>query len=311
MIRIRRFGLMSLVLLGMAGSAWIATDAHAGDKDKGAKNAPKPANPPPKTKDPVRLTPEGLHMGMQVAEVIAFYNAVLDQDYVEIYKRTSIGPKMKEVDAALAEQKQALVNSEVVFGTLPTGIDNSPLKGEYNYKNNETMMSLTRQGVTRYFFFWNKRLWKFYDATPLKKEGDPGAPGYMGATYKDAIGILTKRFGVPGRVLPEDPAHGRNATEVEWADDTIHVRALDRSSENIVGLVFQERSSAQKLAAFKAQQPTDEGGIDPAIAAITKPGNAIDTNSTAADAYTGKAHATPAALPTSSAAAGPPPGKKK
>ena len=91
-------------------------------------------------------------MGMLVGQVVEFYNAVLDQDYVEIYKRTSIGPKMKEVDAALAEQKQALVNSTVTFGNLPTGIDNSPLKGEYNYKNNETMMSLTRQGVTRYFF---------------------------------------------------------------------------------------------------------------------------------------------------------------
>ena len=69
------------------------------------------------------------------------------------YKRTLVGPKLKEVDAALAEQKQAFRRSEVAFGTFPTGIDNSPLKGEYSYKNNETMMSLTRHGMTRYFFF--------------------------------------------------------------------------------------------------------------------------------------------------------------
>ena len=68
----------------------------------------------------------------------------------------------------------------------------------------------------------------------------------MGATYKDAIGILTKRFGVPGRVLAEDPAHGRNATEVEWADDTVHVRAIDRSSENIAGLVFKDAQAPRE-----------------------------------------------------------------
>ena len=53
-----------------------------------------------------------------------------------------IGPKMKEVDAALAEQKLAFPRSEVDFGNLPTGVDNTPLKGEYSYKNNESMMSL-------------------------------------------------------------------------------------------------------------------------------------------------------------------------
>jgi hypothetical protein len=249
-------------------------------------------------------------MGMTVNEVIDFYNKVLDQDYVEIYKRTPIGPKMKEVDAALADQKQAFVRSEVVFGNLPTGIDNSPLKGEYTYKNNETMMSLTRQGVTRYFFFWNKRAWKFYDATPLKKEGDPGAPTYLGASYKDAVGILTKRFGVAGRVLAEDPAHGRNATEVDWADTTVQVRAIDRSSENIVGLVFQERTTADRMVAIRAGQKGDEGGIDPTITAITKPGGAVDPNASAADAYTGKAHSTPPAMPPPSSS-GNPPNKKK
>src|SRR5439155_17713494 len=111
-----------------------------------------------------------------------------------------------------------------------------------------TMMSLTRQGVTRYFFFVNKRLWKIYDALPLKKEGD------MGASYKDAIATLTKRFAIAGRVLAEDPAHGRNTTEVDWSDANTHVRAIDRSDENIVGVVFQDRATGDRLAAFKPGQ---------------------------------------------------------
>ena len=309
MTRIRRFSLISLVLIGMAGSAWIATDASAGDK--GA-----PAKPAPTAKEAIQLTPEGLNWGLAQNQVSEFYNKVLDQDYNPIRKRTSIGPRLNDLEAALKEEQLAFPRSEVVFGNLPVGTDNSPLKGEYNYKNNESMWSLTRKGVTRYFFFWNKRIWKVYDAIPLKAKevadaGKPGeeadAPG-LGATYKEAIQTLTSRYGVPGRVLPEDPAKGRNATEVDWVDAKTHVRAIDRSGEKILGLVFEERSTADRMVAIRAQNKGDQGGIDPQIAAITKPGQAVDPNASAADAYTGKAHATAPAVPPPAASA---PGKKK
>jgi hypothetical protein len=173
MIRFRSLGLISLVAVGLMGAASSdVTDAYA------AGAAAKGPKPPPVVKEPIRLTPEGLHFGMASNEVVDFYNKVLDQDYVAIYKVTPVGPKMKQVDAALAEQKSAFPRSEVPFGTLPTGIDNTPLRGEYNYNNNEMMMSMTRQGITRYFFFSSKRLWKIYDAIPLKAESE------LGATYR-------------------------------------------------------------------------------------------------------------------------------
>ncbi len=300
MTRFRSFGLISLVAAGLMGPAWGIGGAEAAGP---AKAAPASKVAPPATvKEKISITPEGLRLGMMSNEVIDFYGKVLDQDYVPIYKATQIGPKMKEVDAALAEQKLAFAHSEIVFGNLPTGVDNTPLKGEYNYKNNETMMSISRQGVTRYFFFAGKRLWKIYDAMPLKKDGD------LGASYKEAVAVLTKRFGVPGRVLSEDPAHGRNMTEVDWADAYIHVRAIDRSDENIVGLVFQDRATGERMAAFRAGQKDQGGGIDPTIAAVTKSGPAVDPNASAADSYTGKTHSTPPAVGPAPSAA--PPKKK-
>jgi len=280
MNRFRSLGLISLVAMGLMGAAASGvSDAYA------AGAAAKGPKPPPVVKEPIRLTPEGLHFGMASNEVVDFYNKVLDQDYVAIYKVTPVGPKMKQVDAALADQKSAFPRSEVVFGNLPTGIDNTPLRGEYSYNNNETMMSLTRQGVTRYFFFSSKRLWKIYDAVPLKAESE------LGATYKDAIAALTKRFNVAGRVLAEDSAAGRNTTEVDWADNSTHVRAIDRSSENILGLVYEEKGTAERMAAYRASHKDNQGAIDPSIAAATSAGNANDPNASAADAYTGKAHA--------------------
>jgi hypothetical protein len=99
------------------------------------------------------------------------------------------------------------------------------------------------------------------------------------------------------------------ATEVDWVDAKTHVRAIDRSGEKILALVFEEKSTADKMAAIKAQNKGDDNSIDPGIAAITKPGGAIDPNASAADAYTGKAHSTPPAVPPPAASA--PPGKKK
>jgi hypothetical protein len=290
MTKVRRFGLISLVLMGMAGSAWIATEASAGGKPPAVKAAPS-------AKGNIQLTPEGLNWGLTTAQVAEFYNKVLDQDYNPLRMRTQIGPRMNDLEAALKEEQLAFPRSEVVFGTLPVGTDNSPLKGEYNYKNNETMWSLARKGVTRYFFFWNKRLWKIYDVMPMKAKetvdagkSDEGEIPSLGATYKESIQTLTSRYGVPGRVLPEDPANGRMATEVDWIDAKTHVRAIDRSGEKILALVFEEKTTAEKMAAIKAQNKGDDNAIDPGIAAITKPGGPIDSNANAADAYTGKAH---------------------
>ena len=125
---------------------------------------------------------------MMQNDVIDFYNKVLDQDYVPIFKVTPRRPEDERRRCRARRQKLAFPRSEVAFGDIPTGIDNTPLKGEYNYKNNETMMSLTRQGMTRYFFFINKRLWKIYDEIPLQKESE------LGATYKDAIARAHQAF---------------------------------------------------------------------------------------------------------------------
>jgi len=294
MIRFRSLGFVSLVGLSSLSLSLfgVGSDVYA------AK--PASVKPAPTVRETIRLTPEGLHFGMTTTELLDFYSRVLDQDYVPVYKRTPIGVKMKEVDAALADEKAAIARSEVGFGAIPTGIDNTPLKGEYSYNNKESMLSLLRQGVTRYFFFQNKRLWKVYDAVPLREGSD------LGATYAKAVAALNKRFAVGGRALAQDYEHGRSFAESDWVDTTTHVRAIDRSYENVLGLVYEERVTADRLAAFRATQKNQDGTIDPQIAAFTSGGPVSDPNAGAADSYTGRAHAAPAGAPSAA-----PPAKKK
>ena len=286
----RWVGLALLGGLGLVGTASVMSDAEAAGAAGAAGAKAKPGKAPaapPTVKEAIKLTPEGIRLGMSVADLTGFYDRVFDEDYKPLYKRAVIGPELKALDAALAEQKSALRRSKVEFGNLPTGIDNTPLKGEYSYKNNEMLMSLNRAGITRYFFFFSQRLYKIYDSIPLKEDGE------LGGTYQDAVTALSKRYGVGGRVLPVDESQGRFATTVDWVDATMKVRAIDRSNENLVGLVFEERATADRLAGIRAQQKGDDSGIDPSIQAITRPGPITDPNASAADAYTGKAHAVP------------------
>jgi len=286
MRRYRWIGLVAILGMGLVGAVSAVTDAaaaEAGAKPKAVKAGPAA----PTVKQPITLTPEGFQLGLSPAQLSEFYDKVLDEDYRPLYKRVSIGPEMKALDAALSDQKQGLRRSKVEFGNLPTGIDNTPLKGEYNYRNNEMMMSLNRAGITRYFFFFSGRLYKIYDAIPLKEGGE------MGATFQDAVTALSKRFGIGGRVLAANAAQGRANTHVDWMDATRRVRAIDRSDENIVGLVIEDRGIADRLAAFRAQNKGDDAAIDPSIQAITRPGAVLDPNASAADAYTGRTHAVP------------------
>jgi hypothetical protein len=282
--RIGRIGLLGMMWIGLAGSAWVAADAVAAPPKASAKGA---LAPPPMAKEAIRLLPEGFRLGMSMAEVFDFYDKVLDQDHSPLYKRVQPGPQMIALDAELADRKAAFRRGVVEFGDLPTGIDQTALKGEYSYKDSEAMASLNRGGMTRYFFFVSKRLWKVYDEVPLKAGGD------LGGTYQEAIVALQKRYGVGGRVLAADPGQGRRTTEVDWADATSHVRALDRSQQGLVGLVTEERITAIKMASLRASQGKDEGAVDPLIQMVTRgnDGGAPDPNASAADSYTGKTHA--------------------
>lgn len=297
MKQVVRKGLWGVLGLGLlTGPAWWSSDAGAAPPKPGAAaKAPVVLPPPPMVKQPISVTPEGFRIGMSMAEVFDFYDKVMDQDEAPRYKKVQPGPQLTALDAELAEKKAAFRRGVINFGDLPTGIDQTALKGEYNYKDSESMATVSRAGITRYFFFQSKRLWKVYDEVPLKAGGD------YGATYKEAVVALSKRFGISGRVLAADFDQGRKTTEVDWGDASLHVRALDRSQEGLLALVIEERSMGTKMASLRASQKDGQGAVDPLITMVTRGGESQDSNATAADAYTGKAHAS---------AGGPPPTTK-
>lgn len=270
MKRLARWGLVLGVGLGMASVALLSSgDAQAqrGRKPPAAATPAAPVDPPMvKNQGGIVIKPEGLRWGMTHDQLAEFYDRVFDKDYTPLYKRAQPGPQTTRLDAALAEVKAAFRRSKIEFGSLPTGMDSTPLKGEYSYKNNESMMQLNRRGQgTRYFFFMQGKLWKIYDEVPLG-EGRP-----LGATYMDAVGKFATEFGVVGRVTEPDYEKGPFFKEVDWRDDKTHIRVADRSGLHIVGVVYEDRTVLANLSSYRTATTEDPNKLDPEIEALVRP----------------------------------------
>ena len=151
--------------------------------------------------EPMVIEPSGLAWGMDHNKVAGVYDKQFDADYKPKYKAVSPGVKMKALDAALAEEKAVFRRSRIDFGKIPTGLDGTPLKGEFTYNNGESMMSVTRNGQTRYLFFTR--------ASCGSHRRDQARRGHPYGKDSRRRSFKWHCAGTPGRVLPPDAAKGR------------------------------------------------------------------------------------------------------
>ena len=225
------------------------------------KKEEAPATEPPVTKKAIALTLKGVTWGQSPKQLADLVDGMLDDDYRPLYKGVQPGIKMKELDGQLAEDKAQFRRSRVDFGKLPTGLDASPLRGEYSYNNRECVMSLGRKGELTYFFFIQEKLWKLIEERKLSDSSG------LGKTYPEAVVKVSTTYGVAGRVVP--PAPGRFAVEVDWKDATTHLRAIQRS-DTALGLAFEENATLANLDSLRSNKPVDDNAIDPDVAAAMR-----------------------------------------
>jgi hypothetical protein len=229
---------------------------------KGGKPAPAakggPDASPPTTKSAITVAPVGLGWKIDKKQLASIYDRVVDSDYKERYDKVQPGIQMQSLDSEVQEQKDIFRRSELTFDDTPTGVDASPLKGEYTYRNKEMMMKIGRNGKTRDFFFIQGKLWKIVDELPL------GESAQWGKDFQDAVVKISASYGVPGRVCPADPAHGRVTQEVDWKDGYTQVRAVDWQNGKF-GLIFVDLGTLNDIAGMRSSKATDAAGIDPTV----------------------------------------------
>lgn len=218
---------------------------------------------------------DGLKWGASHAEVTKQFtqtNGVIWKDYDEKLAKARVGPEQTALEAEREQAKAAFTRSFIEFKDTPTGYDTTGIKNEYTYKNKEALMWIQRQGKKRYFFFINDRLWKMYDEVPLA-EGGP-----MGKSFIEAVNKINAQLNAQGRIQQADPAKGVHATTVDWKDGANHLRAIDRSGDNTIGIVIEDSGTLSNLAALRPNKAADPNEIDPSIKAVTGGTNRVDPN---------------------------------
>jgi hypothetical protein len=229
---------------------------------------------------------EGLRWGMSHADVQKTYTengGIIWKDYDDKLRKARVGPEMTAVENEREQAKLAFGRSFIEFKDTPTGYDATGIKGEYTYRNRESLMWISREGKPkRFFFFINDRLWKIYDEVPLSDSGP------MGKSYIDAVNKMNAQLGAQGRIQGADAAKGINATTVDWKDGSSHLRVVDRSGEHNVAVVMEDNGTLGNLASLRPNKAEDPTAIDPTIAAVTKGGLSDPNAAKAAGSASGK-----------------------
>lgn len=251
----------ALLALGLGLAAASASSDALADKPKNTKAAPAAPAEPATAKKDIKYDLPGITFGQTVKQATAAVEKILDEDYKPLYAKVSPGVKMKQLDAALAEEKSAFARSRIDFGKIPVALDSGPLKGEYTYNNKESKMELTRKGVTVHFFFIQDKLWKLIFERKL------GEKEAAGKDFADAVSKLAKDLGIAGRVQAADAAKGLYFQEVDWKDAKTHLRVIDRGSS--AGFAYEDNATLANLATLRVNKPAEEK-LDPAVAAVTR-----------------------------------------
>jgi hypothetical protein len=144
------------------------------------------------------LEADGVAFGMTSDQVARLYDRWWDRHFVAKYRKANPGPKTRELDYQLEEQKKILRRTAPFDGRSTH--DKAEFREEFAHGNRESMTStkVLRRGsgaegkavgYTRRFFYFQDKLWKIYDEYRLEPQGP------LGADFKEATDRVVASLG--------------------------------------------------------------------------------------------------------------------
>ncbi len=279
-MRITKWTVLGLLALGVAVPG-VADAAGKGKTKKAQKTeVVVPAGPTPVTATiPV---PAGLTWGMSTKELAAAHDKYFEKAFLPRFKAAQPGLERTALEAELAG-KQAEARNIIKFGAVPTGIDNTPLRGEYTYNNEEALVTVGLEGgVRRHFFFIQDKLWEIYDERPI------GEGSKLGATFADVVSSFGRqKLKAEPFVTPANLDIGRLYTTAEWTDGRTVLRLVNREQEKKVAIVYLHQETLQRLPELRTHKAQEAVEVDPEISMLTRKADdaGSDSNASVADAY--------------------------
>jgi len=233
----------------------------------------------------VSVALEGFRWGATKREVLEVYTragGLIEQRFDPELRKVSPGSKMQAIEAERENERVLSGQLFTEFDDKHTGYDATFLwkSREYTYANGESLLQV-QSGVgvgpidpriKRFFFFFggvgdSQALWKIYEELPL------GASSPFGKDFQDALNRVASTFGAMGRVRTAGQGDGVVSTQIDWQDDIVRVRLVERpDTPNVVGFVVEERRIYDNVAARRTHKVEDPFSLDPAVAGATSGG---------------------------------------
>jgi hypothetical protein len=283
----RRFIQVSFVLF-TAGVFAVSAEAQrrGRGRGRGRGNAPVVAQQtdPPNSE---RIAQElgTIQWGWTHDQVVNYYRGVLTAQFLPLLKNKGQVEQdrlMQERDGIVGNLRRSYL---LLNGAVPQRRwDTSFVGAEYTHNNNESMLVYEnpRTGDREFFFFFNDRLWKRFQARNVPRGAALDFPTFVGS--------LDGLFGAPGlRRMRQDQADRVEA--VFWQDASTRLRVIDHSTfYGAFCLVYEDKSVLGRLSELRRNAPAKVENATPGtLSAETVVGNVDnDGNTDIVDRMTGK-----------------------
>jgi hypothetical protein len=201
---------------------------------------------------PIAVSMGDLRWGMSESEVVTFARRKIGESYAEQMKKADAGKQAKLKDEMKRAQSE-VEKSRVAFEGSRSRWDSSPIAGEFNYGDDESMLMAKDQGSTNYYFFRDGRLWKWYKAFDQ---------GSVSGGWKKFSSSAEDKFG-KGRAKKGELNSASGETQwLEYMDRNSRLRAADNTKRGVYALIFEDMSVVRELAASRPQKPSRLAGSD-------------------------------------------------
>ncbi|HEX4351547.1 MAG TPA: hypothetical protein VHZ95_01510 [Polyangiales bacterium] len=200
---------------------------------------------------PIAISMGDLRWGLAESDVVSIVKRKLADHYNEAIKQTHDAGKQAQLKAAAKRSIGDFANSKVEFEGKSSRWDRSPIAGEFNYGEGQSMLVAKDETATNYYFFVNDHLWKWF------KSFD------QGGDFKKFSSSVEGKFG-KGRLKKGELAPGQGQTQfIEYLDRNSRMRAADNGKRGGMALIFEEMATVRELAAsHPSNKPSRLAGSD-------------------------------------------------
>lgn len=195
-----------------------------------------------------------LRWGMTESEVVSYVKRKIGDQYDAKISKAPAAQQGKLRDEMKRAQAE-VAKSRVEFEGKSSRWDSSVVAGEFNYGDDESMLTAKSEGGQSFYFFRDGRLWKWYKALDQSQFG--GSSG-----FKKFTSSIEGTFG-KGRAKKGELNPNQGETQwVEYMDRNSRLRAADNTKRGAFALIFEDMSVVRELASLRPTKPSRLAGAD-------------------------------------------------